>query len=158
RTLVHLVAGPGDEPSAGVVRGALERGLLGSEAMFLGDGAVEPARSLAECLEQIVNSKQFRDRGGGGPDEVFAQGGTHGISAAWLFVPCRPGSWLERVATALERHYGPFSIVIGIDGPPRTERPSAWSRWAQPAADGDSPLLHDLQRVRDRLIEAGATV
>ena len=158
RTLVHLVAGQGDEPSAGIVRGALERGLLGPEAVFLGDGSLEPASSLAECLEQIVGSKQFRDRGGARLDEFLVQGESRGISAAWLFVPFRPGPWLERVATALERHYGPFSIVIGIDGPPRAERPSVWSRWAQPEGDGQSSLLDDLRLISNRLIEAGATV
>ncbi len=158
RTLVHLVAGPGDEPSAGIVRNALECGLLGSEVVFMADGAAEPARSLAESIEQIVDSKKYRDRGGCRLDDFLVQGETKGVSSAWIFLPSRSGQWLERVCDTLGRHRGPFSIVVGIDAQPHGDHGNTWSRWLRPSTDESIPTWEELRHICDRLNGVGANV
>jgi Protein of unknown function DUF58 len=116
RTLAYLVAGPGDEPAAGIARKVLETGMLGRDFLFGADGEDAPTSSVDEAVRQIVRSANAWRYGAVGLEKFLALGAAEGIQACTLFVPARPGSWLNRVAVLLARHPGPFRVLVGVDG------------------------------------------
>jgi hypothetical protein len=118
KTLAYLVAGPGDEPSAGIARSALVSNALGTEVTFSADGAAHPATTQSEAIDQILFSVRQRADGGAGLDRFLGQGESAGTAACVLFIPCRQGAWLEHTVAAIRAHRGPFQAVLGLDGPP----------------------------------------
>jgi hypothetical protein len=114
KTLAYFVAGPADEPSAGITRAVLESGGLGAEFLFAADGGT-PTASVPEAIEQLVRSRTERAQGGSGLGSFLAEGESRGLRACLLFVPARLGPWLERVEQQLRCHHGPFRAIVGID-------------------------------------------
>ena len=157
RMLAYLVAAPGDEPAAGLVRAALEGGLLGNEVIFMADGAVKPSEILADRIEQIIRSVNFRAEGGAGLDKFLVQGEANSTSAAFLFVSPRPGPWLDRVCHTLAGHRGPFEAIIGVDGVREGKR-SRWQKWLLSTPEDGLACPDGLREVRDRLQAKGAAV
>src|SRR5262249_11252208 len=87
RTLVYFVAGPGDEPSAGIARAVLETGQLGNDYHFGADGADAMVRTAPEAVDQLVRSASARQRGGQGLAPFLDRGEAVGVRACILFVP-----------------------------------------------------------------------
>lgn len=158
RVLAYLVAGPGDEPAAGLARLAMEYQLLGSDVVFQAAGAPAPATTPKEAVDQIVRSVHSQDHGADDLDSFLGLGESRGTAACYLFVPPVPGPWLDVVAETVTRHDGPFRAVIGIDGSRIAPTTPAWQRLLLSKADVDGPNQTDLTRVVATLREAGVDV
>jgi hypothetical protein len=115
-TLTYFVAASADEATAGVARTLIETGALGNALTFRADGATESTRSPGEALAQVVRSAGARSQGGAALGAFLDEGEAKGVRACILFVPSRPGPWLDRVAGALAGRPGPVRVFIGVDG------------------------------------------
>jgi hypothetical protein len=157
RSLAYLVAAAGDEPSAGIARGVLEAGALGKDFLFAAEGEEAPTAEAAEAVEQVVRSARAKARGGEGLAPFLAHGASQGISACVLFVPARPGQWLDRVAEDIATHPGPFRVLVGVDGL-RPQQTSSLRKlvFREPLHAGASP--EEVGAVCERLRQAGADV
>lgn len=159
RTLAYLVAGPGDEPSAGIARSALASDALGTEVVFSADGAAHPAAARSEAIDQILFSVRDRHDGAVGLDRFLGQGESAGTAACVLFIPCRRGAWLERAVGALLAHRGPFQAVLGLDGPPLADARSPWwRRLLLHASIGEQPRAGEIRAIRKALRKAACEV
>jgi hypothetical protein len=158
KTLAYLVAADADDPSAGVARAVLERGILGPDFLFAADGDEKPTRETGEGLDRIVRSAAAREQGGEALGRVLGTGAAQGIEACLLFVPGQPGPWLNRVAEHLSSRRGGCRAIVGTDGPPlRTKR----NRLQRLLLQSDSRMgatSSELLEVCQRLRNAGADV
>jgi hypothetical protein len=96
--------------------------------------------------------------GGEGRGHFLAHGEAQGISACVLFVPHRPGPWLDRVAEDLAAHPGPFRVLVGVDGLQPEQESSTLRKlvFREPPHAGASP--EEVAAVCERLRQAGADV
>jgi hypothetical protein len=157
KTMAYLVASEDDEPAAGIARAVLESGLLGTHFLFGTDGA-EPVRTAPEAVEQILRSAAARSDGGTGLEAFLDQGERLGMNACLLFVPPRPGPWLERAARHMTAPRGPFRVVVGIDGLIPAGRGRFLKRLLFRAGGDPGASTADVRRVCDRLRGLGAHV
>jgi hypothetical protein len=158
RTLAYLVAGEGDEPSAGVARHALESGALRADFVFGADGADNPTSETHEGLEQVVRSAGAREQGGDGLERFLAHGEAEGLRACVLFVPHTRGAWLDRVAEQVARRPGPFRVLVGVDGLRPAEKGSPLRRLLLRRRTEAGACPEQVRQVHDRLCQAGAEV
>lgn len=157
KTLVYLVAADADDPTAGVARALFEQGSL-SDFLFSTDGDEQPTREIAEAADRIVRSSAFRQNGGEALGRFLGKGAKQGYSAAVLFVPCRPGPWLERVAGHLAKSSCPCRVIIGIDGAAKDIRQGFLRRCLFHGDYKPAATLAQLRDVCDRLQGAGVDV
>jgi hypothetical protein len=115
-TLAYFVAGEADEASAGVARGFIEAGALGTDVTFGADGADTPTRAPGEAVCQVARSVRAREQGAAGLASFLDDGERAGVRSCVLFVPDRPGPWLDRAVGALAGRHGPVRVFIGVDG------------------------------------------
>lgn len=110
-----MVAGPGDEPSAGTARLYVEQGLLGHDFVFAADGATKPTSSVPEAVEQIVDSVRARDAGAAALEALVQQIDPLRLTAFLVFVPPADGPWRERLLALVRRRAAATTVVIGVD-------------------------------------------
>jgi uncharacterized protein (DUF58 family) len=129
RTVAYLVAGPGDDATAGAARVALETHALGAEWVFGADGGdAAGTSSVSEAVSLIVRSAAQRDDGAGGLAAFLARADREGPASLVVFVPPEPGPWLARVLAQLARRRH-VRVVVAIDAvapPPPRQR---WRLW-----------------------------
>jgi uncharacterized protein (DUF58 family) len=114
-SIAFFIAGPEDEASAGAARLYLEAGLLGTDLLFVADGAAAPARSARDALEQLVDSSTRRERGAEALDAVTSQIDPARLTSCLLFLPPVDGPWRQRVVGFVRRHALEASVIIGVD-------------------------------------------
>ena len=158
KTMAYLVAAEGDEPTAGVARAVLENGLLGPDFLFGADGGGAAVRTVPEAIEQVLRSAAARGDGAAGLEAFLNQGESLGMKACLLFVPSRPGPWLERVARVLAERRGPFRVVVGADGVAPAGRGGFLKRLLMRAAPDPRSKAADVRRIYTRLQRLGADV
>ncbi len=170
KTLAYLVAGAGDEPAAGAARVAVDVGAFGGDWAFGADGVDEPAQTKEAALEALARSAHApRERAGHGL-ATFMKSASAGASRALVFVPAKPGPWLEGVLRSAAQLSPdatgriPLEFIVCIDGVARSKARGAASRLALEAdeRDGrsDAPVAADelsrvvsaLGRLRARVI------
>jgi hypothetical protein len=158
RTMSCFIAGDGDEAAAGIVRAVLERGLLGPQFLFGADGSPTLTKTVPEALMQLVRSVNHRREGAANLDRLLEQAESLGTSACVMFVPPRPGDWLDRVAAAMGRHRGPFAVIVGVESMNDIPRRSVWQRALFSKARTAGCHKSDVVAVSQSLRELGATV
>lgn len=155
RVAAFFVAGPDDDASAAVVRVALERDLFGAEWSFGTDADATPCERREEALVSLLRSSASRDRGAAGLAGFVERVEQKGPASVLLFVPPRPGPWLDRVVTFCQRRK--TSAVVGIDGV-ADDHTHWWQRllwfWGRAAGTPAEALLE----VTSALARAGAEV
>lgn len=123
RTVTYLVAGRADEASAAAARVAVESGVFGQEWVFGADGTRGQAKDIAASLERIVASASAKEAGALALRSFVDEAERSGPASLLLFVPARPGPWIDRVVAVLRGRPGRARVVIGTDGvdtvPPR---------------------------------------
>ncbi len=138
RILGYLPATTWDEPAAAAARVALESGIFGRQWSFFADGALRPTERSEEAQAMIVASRAARDSEQGegrGLDRLLAEHRDADRVRLVLFVPARPGPWLDAVAAGLRRFPGAKSAVVVSDGLEREDEPKrrlAWLRAPDP--------------------------
>ena len=119
RTLAFVVAGEGDEASAGVARLAVETQAFGPDWRLGADSPVAGppivARTVEEAIQLIVRSRAARPRQGLDLGAFLEQ--EHGDNARCIvFAPAKPGPWLDAVEAAVKRRAGSIEFILGADG------------------------------------------
>lgn len=165
RVVSYLVAGPGDEASAGAARVAIERvlsaGELGAEWIFGADGSVGEARDVPGALDRVVRSADVRGQAGGGAaglSSFVARAEEKGPASLVLFVPAEPGPWIERAIAVLRLRASRSKVVVGVDGvelrPPRSLWARALLRAEAPARSSSAEALEEVvQRLKGHAAE-----
>jgi hypothetical protein len=165
RVVSYLVAGPGDEASAGAARVAIERvlsaGELGAEWIFGADGSVGEARDVPGALDRVVRSADVRGHAGGGAaglSSFVARAEEKGPASLVLFVPAEPGPWIERAIAVLRLRASRSKVVVGVDGvelrPPRSLWARALLRAEAPARSSSAEALEEVvQRLKGHAAE-----
>jgi hypothetical protein len=131
QTCAYLVAGDGDEPAAGAARLAVEHGSFGTDWVLGADGSREDATRKDQAVDLLARSAAVSDSGadsGGGGKGLGAflqrrgspglRGGSS-VGRAVVFVPGRPGAWLDAVVEQSKLFGGRGSrieFVVGTDG------------------------------------------
>jgi hypothetical protein len=119
QTCAYLVAGNGDEPAAGAARLAVELGALGTDWVLGADGSHEDATRKDQAVDVLARSAAVDEQvGGKGLGAFLQRRGLGSVGRAVVFVPGRPGPWLDSVIEQ-SRHVargGRLDFVIGTDG------------------------------------------
>lgn len=152
RTVGYLVAGGGDEPSAAAARVAVESGALGRDWVFGADGAAAATGVLDEALRTIAASAASRAEGALGLDRFLREADRFGSARVVLFVPPRPGPWIDRVIAVAARRPGGVEAVVGTDGVQRQGLSGTLSRvLLRSAARPAQATARELNEVLSRL-------
>ncbi|HNC96278.1 MAG TPA: DUF58 domain-containing protein [Myxococcota bacterium] len=160
RTVAYLVAGNGDEPAAGAARVAVQ-GALGQSWTFGADGSEGPASSAADAMERIIRSADVPlAEGARGLAAFFSTAGGD-YRRAVLFVPPRPGPWLDGVKAAMGGSGLPpqLDFVICTDGFATPEKVPLLA--PPPEPDPTRPLRtapEDLRKVLTELGKCSSTI
>ena len=130
----YLPAATGDEPAAAAARVAVQSGLLGADWVLGADGSSIPADSVETATRYIVASRAHRDQPTGqaaGLAPFLERLGEGRNIKLVVFVPGRPGPWLERVLEVARRRPEHTSCVVVVDGivDEPEDRARRWSRW-----------------------------
>lgn len=171
KTLAYLVSGAGDEPAAGAARVAIDMGALGGEWAFGADGVEQPAHTKEAALEALARSADApRDRSGLGLATFMKQAATAGGARAVVFVPGKPGRWLDGIMRSVAQLVAdpsgrlPIEFVVCTDGVGAKKARSRWGALVLEPNDGeqasDAPVAADelsrvvsaLGRLRARVI------
>lgn len=129
RACAYLVAGDGDEATAGLARVLVERGVLGDNWWVGADGTQRVASDTRGALDVLVLSGLAGERGRttASPDEPSPEPqGTRlgdflgraeqaGFSICLLFLPARPGPWAADVAAAVARSRMRVQLYTALD-------------------------------------------
>jgi hypothetical protein len=102
--------------------------VFGGEWSFSAAGATKDTRRIDEAVEMIVASAEARARGGAGLEPFLARAERAGPASAVLFVPPRPGPWLERVVRAVRPRAVRTRVVVTTDGIDARPAPPLWRR------------------------------
>ena len=113
--VAFLLAGDGDEPSAGVARVFVEQGLLGPDFVFAADGASQPTTRVPEAVEQIIDSVRARRGDGPTADTVAGLVQSHRMGACVVFAPPVDGPWRQRLLGMAKRLSVRATVIIGTD-------------------------------------------
>lgn len=164
KTVAYVVSGPGDEPAAGAARAAVVNGALG-QSWRLGADGVDTDATTSDAAEELFarSGNAPLAQGGEGLATFLARAasetGRGAAARAVVFVPPRPGAWLDRVVAAARaaRAQGGapsgLEILVCTDGvvdpPPR----SWWQRLltAPPPLDAARAAQRELSAVTTAL-------
>ncbi|MBT3218404.1 MAG: DUF58 domain-containing protein [Proteobacteria bacterium] len=117
QTVAFLVAAPGDQAAAGTTRVAISGGALGSDWLLGTDGCEGTARTHLAAMDLIVRSAATVEGNGGSGLSAFLHEAPHGVRRAMVFVPGRPGPWLDKVVRAARAHGNKeLEFLICTDG------------------------------------------
>ncbi|MEM9190685.1 MAG: DUF58 domain-containing protein [Myxococcota bacterium] len=118
QTVAYVVSGPGDEPAAGAARVAVDSGALGGDWVLGADGTEAVADTGAAALEVLARSGEVDAEEGAAGLRDFLKNATPGsMGRALVFVPGRPGPWLDRLANAMAQGNVPqIEFMVCTDG------------------------------------------
>ena len=132
QTVAYLVTGESDEPAAGAARVAVDTGALGGDWVLGADGCEEPAYNREGALEALARSSRTDPEEGGSGLAAFLREATPGgPGRALVFVPAKPGPWIDNVlkaARGLGRSGTRVEFVVCADGIDRREAKPRWRR------------------------------
>lgn len=152
-----FVAGKGDEASASTARLFLEQGLLGHDFVFAAEGAARPTTNVGEAIEQVIESRSFRDSGADSLAPLLRSVDRGRLDNLVVFAPGADGAWVEKLVSASRRLPMPPMVVMTIDGQIEAKRGSRLSRllFAPKAEVAARRALREVPLVHDRLRQAG---
>ncbi len=136
QTAAYMVATKGDEPAAGAARVAVDHGVLGNDWILGVDGSDQVATAPGLALEMLTRSSNADpERGGTGLADFLRNRVPSDMGRAVVFVPGRPGPWLETVQAAARSKRGGVEFVVCTDGIKEPPQVSAWRRWLVPTPE-----------------------
>lgn len=162
RTIAYLVTGAGDEPAAGAARVAVDSGALGTQWILGADGCPDPVSSKDQALDLLARSARARAEDGGGLGAFLGRSAAGAMARALVFVPARPGPWLDRVTRAAGGVPGQLprvEFIVCTDGIAARARRSALARALSTEKPPTDIATHEeLVAVLDALGKTGANV
>jgi hypothetical protein len=156
QTIACFVAGPGDQASAGVARTVVaELYQAGEDILFQADGSASATDCSFEAIEQIIQSADARQTGGGVMAAVGKVIRGNVVQHCIAFVPSQPGAWLDRMIAAKSTFHLQIDAIIGVDelSPPR--QVVFLPRWAHRRSAVGAIEINDVLAVVERLSAAG---
>jgi hypothetical protein len=117
RFCAYFVAGPQDEPGAGFMRVVLERGFLGENWRFGGDGSPAAAGRLDEALDILVRSADISPEAATQLPAFLQQAQNDGFAACLVVMPPARGPWVNSVVPALRNSALRIHAFTVLDGP-----------------------------------------
>ncbi len=163
KVIAYLPAASGDEPAAALARVSIETGALG-EGWVLGvDGQEELVSDADRARIAIARSRSFRDDPAGqarGLPRFLATSGPTNRSRLIVFAPCRPGPWVDEVASAIKRWNGPSTVAVVTDGlEPEPERKLIdLAKLPAPSESTNTTTAASLRGITTPLVRSGASV
>jgi hypothetical protein len=123
QTVAYVVTAPDDEPAAGAARVAVDAGALGGDWVLGADGCDGYAEDLRSAHELLSRSGDAPEPvGGTGLSDFLKTATPGGMGRALVFVPGRPGPWIDRVkASLVKMSAGDVEIVVCTDGVDRSK-------------------------------------
>lgn len=163
QTVAYLVASDSDEPAAGAARVAVDLGALGAEWLLGADGCPDVAESKDSALDVLARSaRATAEQSGNGLGGFLDSVAKSRVGRAVVFVPAKPGPWLDRVISATGAFAGSLSTVefiVGTDGVSRQKPRSFWSRlWRGPEDPRATAEAEELSKVVSKLTSARGRV
>ena len=144
--VAYLVAGPDDGAAAAAARVAVKTGALGGTWTLGADGVSHRARDATSAEAVILASGSVEASQGGAGLGPFLHGVCReGARLAMVFVPPRPGPWLQRTVDALTHTPIPVDVVVALDGIER--RKHAWWEAADQSRPPATPTPEELAAV-----------
>lgn len=142
--VAYLVTDPSDEPSAGAARAAVDVGALGQDWVLGADGSEHDAENQGAALDLLANSAHAPGAAGGRDLARFLQRvAPTGERRAVIFVPAKPGPWIDRVLGAFDARGGEIEFIVCTDGIEEGRASKWWARWSSDSEtprSGASPL------------------
>ncbi len=129
QTVAYVVRGPQDEPAAGAARVAMDAGAFGGDWVVGCDGDDVAAQTPGEALQLLAKGGEVGvDQGGLGLDPFLRRQAPGSLGRALVFVPGKPGPWLDRVAAAVAKgRMAQVEFLVCTDGV-RTGTEEGWLR------------------------------
>lgn len=168
QTIAYLVTSADDEAAAGAARVAIETGSLGRDWVLGADGDGRRASKRDEALDVLSRSASTApEQCGAGLGKFLDTLSRASGGRAIVFVPPRPGPWLDRVIAAVKGRGGgsavsPVEFVVCADGIVRDEKRGRLARLAygdERRAPGSTTVAQEeLQAVIRALAAARARV
>lgn len=158
QTVAYLVASEGDEPAAGAARVAIDGGALGNQWVLGTDGQSDTAKDAKHALDLLARSARTTPAESGVGLLAFLDKAAPGsVGRAVVFVPGKPGPWLERVVKAA-RSRGPkanLEFIVCTDGIDHTPRRGRLARWALKSQPGSQPNAEAAPKRENGRVSAG---
>lgn len=151
---VTTVSAMADEPSAVLARSLLETGAVSGRMIFCADGETAPTSDPLEGEAQLIRSAAAMGVPGSGFDRLREH---PDVASCVVFVPHRPGPWLDAVAARIEQTEHTCRVIVGVNEEPSVDSPR-WKRWIVSEPDGNGSQTADLQSIAGRLRASGADV
>ena len=161
QTVAYLVIGTADQAAAGAARVAVDHGALGGDWQLGVDGTDQIADAPMTALDLIVRSGALGpEQGGAGLQRFLNSVSSTGVRRAVVFVPPRPGPWLERVkAVAVAGGVGErMEFVVCTDGFSRQKRSALSTILLKPGETDDRADSAALRDVLRALSSAGSVM
>lgn len=151
---VTTVSAAADEPSAVLTRSLLEDGTISGRMIYCADGESRTTTDPVEAVAQLVRSAAATDVPGSGLDRLQEH---PDVASCVIFVPHRPGPWLDAVATRIEKSESACRVIVGVNDGTPVDGPR-WMRWIVSEPDGHASKRAELELIVRRLTAAGADV
>lgn len=158
RTVAYLASGPDDEASAAAARVAVESRALGEDWAFGADGFPDGCSRIEDAVDAIVRSGEHAEHGGRDLETFLRVQERSGPASLVLFVPPRPGPWLETVLGSLQARRGRARVVIGVDGLGEPDARPWWKRVLTREAEREIADVAELEQVIQKLAPTRAPV
>lgn len=155
QTIAYLVSGDGDQAAAGAARAAIESGVVGEDWALGTDGGSGVATRPGDALDLIVRSAgAAAEEGAAGLRDFLQERHRGGVRRAMIFVPPRPGPWVDRVRALCQSARGVrIDVLVCMDGAtPDGQTP--W--WADDAPDDRAPAQVTRSELRELVRLIGA--
>lgn len=152
-----FVAGRADEASASTARLFLEQGLLGQDFVFAAEGAARPTSSVGEAIEQVIESRAFRESGADSLAPLLRSVDRGRLDNLVVFAPGADGAWVDKLLASAKRLPMPPIVVMTVDGQVEAKPRSRLARFLYaPKDDSESRrTFKEVPQVYDRLRSAG---
>ncbi len=155
QTIACLVAGPGDQASAGVARTVVtELTQAGEEILFQADGSSTATDSSLEAIQQIIQSADSQHHGGNVVAAIAKMVHGNTLQHCIAFVPSQPGPWIDRVLAGQAVCRLKIDAIIGVDDAPVPSHSRLIPTWAY-HRDVDGMQPNGVAVVVERLSAAG---
>ena len=171
RACAYLVAGDGDEATAGFARVVVERGLLGDNWWFGADGTERVASDARGALDVLVASglagggragrgdTSWNDENDAGTrlGEFLTRAEKAGFGVCLVFLPARTGAWTPAVASVLASHRLRVQLYTALDDAYTRLAPrSRLAGWLLRPSPASAPRWPDVTAMSEAFLRLGA--
>lgn len=157
RIVAYLPATEHDEPAAAAARVALNAGLFGEGWRFSADGANRIADDKDSAIDLVISSRKARgtpDGDAAGLAPFLEQVGDIARTRLILFLPAKPGPWLDTCTAALRHWTGAVTAIIATDRVIERAAPRSIDRFLRLPPKNKARLVESAPEELDAVVRA----